>query len=395
MLAKTLARSIDCTVRRIQFTPDLLPSDITGVSVFNQDAAATSSSGRARSSPTSSWATRSTARRPRPSRRCWSRMEERQVTVDGQTYDAARRRSSSWPRRTRSRWRAPTPSPRPSATGSWRGSRWATPRPRAEVAMLDTHGGASPLRRPAAGHRRRDHRRGSCDIGPRRPRQPGHPSVRRRPQHAPPGRARRCGSGPHRAPRCTCSGPRAPYAALEGRDHVLPDDVQGIVVPVLAHRLILSGETQLARRTGAGRARGILLRRVPVPPSAAERRASCARLRGRPHRRRGRAFVALGHRRWCSPGRPRVPRPHPRRRPAASPCPLVTGAALRAGSPRRSGSSGTPRRPRGSRRTSDAIVTLTIENVGTRRTPLLLAEERLDYAPRRPAAVPRSAARRG
>lgn len=37
MLAKALARSIDCTVRRIQFTPDLLPSDITGVSVFNQE----------------------------------------------------------------------------------------------------------------------------------------------------------------------------------------------------------------------------------------------------------------------------------------------------------------------------------------------------------------------
>jgi MoxR-like ATPase len=37
MLAKTLARSIDCSVRRVQFTPDLLPSDITGVSVFNQD----------------------------------------------------------------------------------------------------------------------------------------------------------------------------------------------------------------------------------------------------------------------------------------------------------------------------------------------------------------------
>ncbi len=37
MLSKTLARTIDCTVRRIQFTPDLLPSDVTGVSVFNQD----------------------------------------------------------------------------------------------------------------------------------------------------------------------------------------------------------------------------------------------------------------------------------------------------------------------------------------------------------------------
>ncbi|MGJ6981045.1 AAA family ATPase [Aestuariimicrobium soli] len=36
MLARALARSIDCSVRRLQFTPDLLPSDITGVSVFNQ-----------------------------------------------------------------------------------------------------------------------------------------------------------------------------------------------------------------------------------------------------------------------------------------------------------------------------------------------------------------------
>ena len=37
MLSKALARSIDCSVRRIQFTPDLLPSDVTGVSVFNQN----------------------------------------------------------------------------------------------------------------------------------------------------------------------------------------------------------------------------------------------------------------------------------------------------------------------------------------------------------------------
>nr|BFE88897.1 hypothetical protein GCM10020093_114980 [Planobispora longispora] len=36
MLAKALARSIDCPVRRVQFTPDLLPSDITGVSAYNQ-----------------------------------------------------------------------------------------------------------------------------------------------------------------------------------------------------------------------------------------------------------------------------------------------------------------------------------------------------------------------
>jgi MoxR-like ATPase len=36
MLARSLARSVDCTFRRVQFTPDLLPSDVTGANVFNQ-----------------------------------------------------------------------------------------------------------------------------------------------------------------------------------------------------------------------------------------------------------------------------------------------------------------------------------------------------------------------
>src|SRR2546429_2739949 len=37
MLAKSMARSIDCSFRRIQFTPDLLPTDVTGVNVYNQE----------------------------------------------------------------------------------------------------------------------------------------------------------------------------------------------------------------------------------------------------------------------------------------------------------------------------------------------------------------------
>ena len=36
MLAKTIAKSIDCEFKRIQFTPDLLPSDITGLHIYNQ-----------------------------------------------------------------------------------------------------------------------------------------------------------------------------------------------------------------------------------------------------------------------------------------------------------------------------------------------------------------------
>ena len=36
MLARSLARSLDCVFNRIQFTPDMLPSDVTGVSIYNQ-----------------------------------------------------------------------------------------------------------------------------------------------------------------------------------------------------------------------------------------------------------------------------------------------------------------------------------------------------------------------
>src|SRR5512142_1873999 len=39
MLARGLARSLDCSFKRIQFTPDMLPSDVTGVSIYNQQKA--------------------------------------------------------------------------------------------------------------------------------------------------------------------------------------------------------------------------------------------------------------------------------------------------------------------------------------------------------------------
>src|SRR5213078_3945043 len=85
MLAKALARSTDCSVRRIQFTPDLLPSDITGVSAFNQErrdfefkpgpvfANIVIGDEINRASPKTQSA-------------LLECMEERQVTVDGTTY---------------------------------------------------------------------------------------------------------------------------------------------------------------------------------------------------------------------------------------------------------------------------------------------------------------------
>ncbi len=73
LLAKSLAAAIGGRFRRVQCTPDLLPSDITGTSVYRSGDGRTGSSGPARCSPTSSWSTRSTAPRPAPSRRSSSR----------------------------------------------------------------------------------------------------------------------------------------------------------------------------------------------------------------------------------------------------------------------------------------------------------------------------------
>jgi MoxR-like ATPase len=53
-------------------------------------------------------------------------------------------------------------------------------------------------------------------------------------------------------------------AALDGRDYVLPDDVQGLAGPVLAHRLLTTAEAQIARRT-ATTVLADIVRKVPLP----------------------------------------------------------------------------------------------------------------------------------
>ena len=70
MLAKALARSLDAEFARIQFTPDLLPSDVTGLNFFDQKQA--ESSARVRCSARSCLPTRSTGPHPGPNPRCWS-----------------------------------------------------------------------------------------------------------------------------------------------------------------------------------------------------------------------------------------------------------------------------------------------------------------------------------
>jgi MoxR-like ATPase len=89
MLARALARSVGCSFRRIQFTPDMLPSDITGVSIYNQKT----QEFEYRSGPIMAQIVltdeinRAT---PKTQSALLEAMEERQVTVDGVTYPMAR-----------------------------------------------------------------------------------------------------------------------------------------------------------------------------------------------------------------------------------------------------------------------------------------------------------------
>ncbi len=83
-LAKTLARSLDCRFQRIQFTPDLLPSDITGVSIFNQKT----DTFEYRPGPIMAQvvlADEINRAGPRTQSALLEAMQERQVTVDGTT----------------------------------------------------------------------------------------------------------------------------------------------------------------------------------------------------------------------------------------------------------------------------------------------------------------------
>jgi MoxR-like ATPase len=85
MLAKSLARSLDCSFRRIQFTPDLLPSDVTGVRAFNQKL----SEFEFRAGPVFSQillADEINRATPKTQAALLEAMEERQVTIDGETH---------------------------------------------------------------------------------------------------------------------------------------------------------------------------------------------------------------------------------------------------------------------------------------------------------------------
>jgi MoxR-like ATPase len=259
-LAKALARSIDCSVRRIQFTPDLLPSDVTGVSVYNQETR------EFEFKPGAVFANlvvgdEINRASPKTQSAMLECMEERQVTIDGITYQL---QVPFMVIATQNPIEMEGTYPLPEAQRDRFTARIAVgyPDTPAELAMLDVHGAHDPL----------DDLRPVADAT----------TVRRmittvRQVHAADAVRQyavnlvnatrespdlRLGASP-RATLHLLRTARA-VAALEGRDYVLPDDLQTLAVPVMAHRIIPTAEAQLGRRTTDAIVAD-LVHRLPLP----------------------------------------------------------------------------------------------------------------------------------
>jgi MoxR-like ATPase len=262
MLAKALARSIDCSVRRIQFTPDLLPSDITGVSAYNQERR------EFEFKPGPIFANivvgdEINRASPKTQSALLECMEERQVTVDGHTYDLD---GPFMVVATQNPVEMEGTYPLPEAQRDRFTARISMgyPEPSAELEMLDVHGQSSPLEDLSPVAQATDVRtlieivrKVHVSSAVRNYAIALVTATREHPEL-------RLGA----SPRATLQLVRAAraYAALEDREYVLPDDLQYLAVPVLAHRLLPSAEAQVERRLPE-HVVAELVAHVPVPDS--------------------------------------------------------------------------------------------------------------------------------
>jgi MoxR-like ATPase len=259
-LAKALARSIDCSVRRVQFTPDLLPSDITGVSAYNQELR------QFEFKPGPIFANvvlgdEINRASPKTQSALLESMEERQVTVEGRTY---RLDPPFMVIATQNPVEMEGTYPLPEAQRDRFMARISIGYPDrgAELAMLDTHGSSSPLDQLKPVAHASDVRALVAAV------REIHVSAALRQyiidivnatRSAP---ELRLGASP-RAALHLLRASRA-HAALDERDFVLPDDVQALAVPVLAHRLLPSAEAMVGRDLPE-QVLASLVRRLPLP----------------------------------------------------------------------------------------------------------------------------------
>jgi len=243
MLAKALARAIDGTVRRVQFTPDLLPSDITGVSAYNQERR------EFEFKPGPVFANivlgdEINRASPKTQSALLESMEERQVTVDGTTHPL---QAPFMVIATQNPVEMEGTYPLPEAQRDRFTARISLgyPPPGAEREMLDTHGSSSPLDQLSPVARAGDVQ--DLVLAVRRVLVSDQVkdyiiSLANATRTSP---ELRLGASP-RATLHLLRASRA-WAALDGRDYVIPDDVQRLARPVLAHRLLPTAEAIVER----------------------------------------------------------------------------------------------------------------------------------------------------
>jgi MoxR-like ATPase len=260
MLCKALARSIDCSVKRIQFTPDLLPSDVTGVSVYNQDSRTFEfrPGGVFANIVVGDEINRAS---PKTQSALLESMEERQVTVDGTTYHLD---APFMVIATQNPIEMEGTYPLPEAQRDRFMARVAMGYPveAAEMAMLGNRAAVNPLDRiepvtdadevarlvetVKAIYVAEAVQQYAVAITT---------ATRRSPDL-------RLGASP-RATLHLIRAARA-SAALDNRDYVTPDDIQALASSVLAHRLLPNAEAHLAGRSSE-RIVADIVRAVPTP----------------------------------------------------------------------------------------------------------------------------------
>ena len=245
MLAKALGRSIACSVRRVQFTPDLLPSDITGVSVFNQETRDFDfkPGGIFANIVVGDEINRAS---PKTQSAMLESMEERQVSVDGTTYLLE---APFMVVATQNPIEMEGTYPLPEAQRDRFMARieMGYPTPSAELDMLDSHGSSDPLSalQPVTDG---DTVRGLIEAVKTVYVSPAVKHYLVQVVNATRNsRDLRLGASPRATLQLLRAG-RA-HAALAGRDYVSPDDISGLAPFVLTHRVLPSTDAQLARRT--------------------------------------------------------------------------------------------------------------------------------------------------
>jgi MoxR-like ATPase len=260
MLSKSLARSIDSSVRRIQFTPDLLPSDVTGVSVFNQDTREFEfrPGGVFANIVVGDEINRASPKTQSALLEC---MEERQVTVDNTTYQLETpfmviatqnpiemEGTYALPEAQRDRFMA-----RVSV---------GYPVEAAEIAMLDSHTGANPLDDLEPVADAAEIRKLIAIVSDVYVSQ----AVQRYSVALTSATRRSHELTLGASPRATLHLVRAAKAraAIKGRDYVLPDDIRVLAQPVLAHRLLPSVEAAMSGRSTTAILDAVI-EAVPVP----------------------------------------------------------------------------------------------------------------------------------